>query len=80
MLLVPSVTIRNLPDEVHAELAARAARSGRSLQEYLRLELEGLALRPDPAAVMAGIRERKRHAGAALDRGGILALRDAERR
>ena len=38
---------------------ARAARSGRSLQEYLRLELIKLAERPDPAELMARVRERK---------------------
>jgi plasmid stability protein len=32
-----SVTIRNVPDETRNELAARAALTGRSLQEYLRL-------------------------------------------
>jgi antitoxin FitA len=30
-----AITIRNVPEEVRDELAARAARSGRSLQEYL---------------------------------------------
>ena len=36
---MPSITIRNVPDETHEELAARAAASGKSLQEYLRAEL-----------------------------------------
>lgn len=31
-----SITIRDVPQETRNELAARAARSGRSLQEYLR--------------------------------------------
>ena len=30
------ISIRNVPEEVRDELAARARRSGRSLQEYLR--------------------------------------------
>ena len=34
-----SVTIRDVPDETRAELAARAARAGQSLQEYLRGQL-----------------------------------------
>jgi plasmid stability protein len=38
-----SITIRNVPDEVRDELAARARLSGRSLQEYLRSELIRLA-------------------------------------
>lgn len=31
-----AVTVRDVPDEVRDELAARAARAGKSLQEYLR--------------------------------------------
>lgn len=38
-----AITIRNVPDETRNELAARAARSGRSLQEYLHAELIRLA-------------------------------------
>ncbi|WP_396654373.1 FitA-like ribbon-helix-helix domain-containing protein, partial [Microbacterium sp.] len=30
-----AITVRNVPDDVRDELASRAARSGRSLQEYL---------------------------------------------
>ena len=51
MTVMPvSITIREVPDEARDELAARAARSGRSLQEYLRAELVELARRPDPEA------------------------------
>jgi len=35
----PSITIRDVPDAARHELAARAAASGRSLQQYLRGEL-----------------------------------------
>ena len=31
-----TITIRNVPDDVRNRLAARAAGSGRSLQEYLK--------------------------------------------
>ncbi len=31
-----AITVRGVPDEVRDELAARAARAGQSLQEYLR--------------------------------------------
>jgi plasmid stability protein len=41
-----SITIRDVPDDVRDELAVRAARAGRSLQEHLRLELTELARRP----------------------------------
>ncbi len=77
---MPSITIRDVPAEARDELAARAARSGRSLQEYLRLELIKLAEQPDPAELMAQVRERKRHMATTLDADTILELRDAGRR
>jgi len=38
-----AITIRNVPEDVRNELAARAARSGRSMQEYLLSELCSVA-------------------------------------
>lgn len=75
-----SVTIRNVPDEVRDELAARAARSGRSLQEYLRSELIELASRPDMETLMERIRARKERTGTKLPPEVILRYRDADRR
>ena len=40
------VQIRNVPDEVHAVLAARAAEAGVSLADFLRGELSRMARRP----------------------------------
>lgn len=42
---MPSVTIRNLPDEVHRAIRARAARHSRSIEAELRAILEA-AVRP----------------------------------
>ncbi|MET9200091.1 hypothetical protein [Gordonia sp. NPDC003585] len=41
-----SITIRHVPNHTRDVLADRAARSGRSLQEYLIAELERLAAQP----------------------------------
>ena len=38
-----AITIRNVPEEVRSKLAARAAGSGRSLQEFLLAELTAAA-------------------------------------
>lgn len=76
---MPAITIRGVPDEVRNELAARAARSGRSMQEYLRGELIRLADRPDAEAVLARIAEQKRRTETRISAGEILALLDAER-
>ena len=75
-----SITIRDVPDATRDELAARAAGSGRSLQEYLRSQLIDLASRPDPEALMERIRERKRRTGSTLGRGKILSDVRAGRR
>lgn len=75
-----SVTIRDIPDDTHSELAARAALSGRSLQEYLRAQLVELARRPDAEALLARIRQRKARTGGSLPPETILRYRDADRR
>lgn len=75
-----TVTIRDVPDRARDELAARAAASGRSLQEYLRGKLVELASRPDTEAVLARIRDRKERTGTRLAAAAILGHRDAERR
>ncbi len=75
-----TITIRNVPDEVRDELAARAGRSGRSLQEYLLAELRDLALRPTAADVIARVRDRAVAAPTAVTVQQILDARDADRR
>lgn len=74
-----SITIRDVPDEARDELAARAASSGRSLQEYLRSHLVDLASRPDIDTLMARVGDRKRRMGTRLPADEILADRDADR-
>jgi antitoxin FitA len=76
---MPSITIRDVPDSARDELAARAASTGRSLQEYLRAQLIDWASRPDVDVVIARIRERKRHTQTVLGAEEIVALRDADR-
>ena len=58
--MAKSITIRDVPDKAAAELAARAALSGRSLQEYIRAKLIELSRRPDAETLLARIRERIR--------------------
>jgi antitoxin FitA len=69
-----------VPEHVRAELAARAARSGRSLQEYLLRELEDLAAHPDPDDWLEQVRSQVRVAGGDLTIEQILDARDADRR
>lgn len=75
-----SITIRDVPDPTTDELASRAARTGRSLQEYLRAQLISLAAAPDPDVWLARIRDRKAATGTMLSAAEILADRDVDRR
>jgi plasmid stability protein len=52
------VQIRDVPEDVHRTLKARAAASGTSLSEYLRGELLRTASRPTPAELAARVRAR----------------------
>ncbi len=74
-----SITIHNLPEEIRDELAARAARSGRSLQEYLRRELIELAATPDVYTLMERVNARKKATRSFLTAETILRYRDADR-
>ena len=51
------IQIRNVPEQTHRRLKARAAMSGQSLSDYLKLELERLAERPDRQELLARLAE-----------------------
>ena len=75
-----SMTIRDVPDKTRAELAARAARAGQSLQEYVRAQLTALAERPSPDMLWNRVQHRVQATGTQLSGEAIVALRDADRR
>ncbi len=75
-----AVTIRDVPDDVRDELAARAARAGKSLQEYLRGVLVATADKPSIDEVIARARSRVRATGVRISASEILAAKDADRR
>ena len=76
---MPSITIRNVPEETHEELTARAAASGRSLQEYLRAELIAMASKPDIEAWLAGVEQRLKASPSRVTTEAILRHIDAVR-
>lgn len=75
-----AVTIRDVPDSVRDELAARAARKGKSLQEYLRGLLVEAAGKPTLDDALAHARARVMATGVRVDPDSILTARDADRR
>ncbi len=74
------ITIRDVPEEVRDEIAARAALKGMSMQEFLRTELEQLAARPSVDAWLAMVRKRKQAARTRVASRTILSMRDLDRR
>jgi plasmid stability protein len=56
---MPNLLVRDLPDDVHAELQRRAQRHGQSLQQYLTDELRRLVARPELDEVLDRIGRRR---------------------
>ncbi len=74
------ISIRDVPESVRNELAARAARRGQSMQEFLHGELVRMASRPPVEEWLERVRERKGVAQRRVSASAILQARDAERR
>jgi len=56
---MPNVLVRDLPEDIHAELQRRAEARGQSLQQYLAGELRRLAERPTLEDVLERISHRR---------------------
>ncbi len=74
------MTIRDIPDDVRNELAARAARKGQSLQEFMRGVIVDFAWRPSNEDVLLQAREHARALRSSITVDDILAARDEGRR
>ena len=75
-----AITVRDVPDGVRDELAARAARAGQSLQEYLRGLLVATADKPTVDEVLARARARVTATGVRVGADDVVTNRDADRR
>lgn len=56
---MPNVLVRDVPEDVHAELVRRADAAGMSLQQHLAGELARLARSPQLGEVLARIERRR---------------------
>lgn len=56
---MPSILVRDLPDDVHRALQDRAEHRNQSLQQYLASELTRLAKRPTPDELFARVSKRR---------------------
>jgi antitoxin FitA len=71
------IQIRNVPEDLHKELKLRAAKSGRSLSDYLLIELQELASRPALEDVFARIDHREPIEPSESTADAVRAERDA---
>lgn len=71
------IQVRDVPEEVHRTLKARAAASGQSLTEYVRGLLVRAAQRPTPAELDGRIRARGAVALSEPSERSVRRLRDA---
>lgn len=65
---VPSIQVKNVPDDVHETMRRRARESGRSLQEYMLHRLCREARTPTVEELMARVADRS---------GGNFSLEEA---
>ena len=73
------IQVKNVPDEVHRTLKARAAHAGMTLSDYVRKALEDLATRPTLDEVLAGL-EARGQVGKRFDSGrAVRAERESRR-
>ena len=61
--MAKSITIRDVPDDVHAELSRRAELHGQSLQQYLKSQLREITERVDMHELMDRVRARVEREG-----------------
>lgn len=73
MLSLPSIQVKDVPNEVHATLRKRAAAAGMSLQEYLLAHLVTEASSPTVDEVLE--RAGGRAGGRATTRDAVKAVR-----
>jgi plasmid stability protein len=54
------IQIRNVPNEIHSQLKARAALEGMTLSDFLLREVRRVVERPSPAELRSRLQRRKR--------------------
>jgi antitoxin FitA len=72
------IQIRNVPDEKHRKLKARAAQAGMTLSDYLREEIERLADLPTPDEMEERLRTLRPPHLSEAPHVALRRLRDAE--
>jgi antitoxin FitA len=76
---MPMIEIRDVPEDVHDELARRAALVDMSLQSYLLAELTRLSARPSMAEIIERSQSRAKATGSTVTMLDAVAAVRADR-
>lgn len=71
------IQIRNVPEQIHRTLKARAAEAGMTLSDYLLAELEDAATRPSAREMRERLERRSRVLGGESSVEAVRAERSA---
>lgn len=71
------IQVRNVPDDLHRSLKARAAREGTTMSDLILAELPRLAHKPSPEQVLERVRRRTSVPGSSAAE--LIAAERAER-
>lgn len=75
-----TIQVRDISQEAYEIIRSRARRSGRSLQAYMREEIERLARTPTDTDLLVQIESFVAEQGIEVDREVLLSDLDADRR
>ena len=75
-----TIQIRDIPESSYEVIRRRARADGRSLQSYMRAEIERMAATPDRAELFERIRHHVESHGIAVDVDDLLAGLASDRR
>ncbi len=74
------ITIRDVPEKVRDELAARAALQGKSMQEFLRESLIQISEKPSIDIWLAEVKAMKAASGSNVPAAKILKARKSDQK
>lgn len=77
---MPTIQIRNIPEDVYEEIRRRARARQQSIQQFMLAEVHRLAHRADKEELVQRIERFKETSGIELDVEQMLADLDADRR
>ena len=77
---MPTIQVRDVPQDAYEAIVERAKANGQSLQQYMRATIIDIAAKPSKAEAIASIRANLEKYGSRVTTEDILEALDAGRR